>query len=404
MRRLADKLVGSAEQFSFEQRIFHFSLLLGAALTAIGASLDVYYRINPTIDLLFTGFWLLSYYFSRFKRYFRQVSALTFTVLVLVFLPYQWIINGGIVSAISFYPIILLAVVCVVLSGRVRMFVVSAMLGAVLFLVGLDAHKYGSLAALIQRQVTLFEPAIHLVIVMVAVAVLLIRYSNTYRKEKERREAYAKAVEQNYRQQLYYMEMLEDVIGRLKSERHDFNHHLGVIYALLEDAEGEKARAYTASLVNAAEKYRSIVSIPYSMLRAMLNYKLSAAKEHGIALRLDVGLPDGLALNEADLTVIAGNLLDNAIEACAAVEEGNRYLSLSLHYKPDYLIIQVENPVNPKAAHGGTGRTSKPDQENHGFGLRNIEYLANKHSGLMRIEPAPGVFKISLALLVESDP
>lgn len=402
MKKTADRLIGSAEQFSFERRIFHFSLLLGIVLTAVGTLLDIFYRISPMMDLLFTGFWLLSYYLTRFKGYFRQASVLTFGVLVLAFLPYQWIVNGGIVSAISFYPIVLLAVVCVVLSGRLRILMASAMMGVVLLLVGFDAHKYGSLAALVQRQVVLFEPAIHLVIVMTATAALLVIYSITYRKEKERSEAYAKAVEQNYRQQLYYMETLEDVIGRLKSERHDFNHHLGVIYALLEDAEGEKARAYAADLVHAAEEYRSIVSLPYSMLRAMLNYKLSMAKERGIAVRSDVGLPDGLRLNEADLTVIVGNLLDNAMEACANLAAERRYIALTLTYKPDYLIIQAENPAGPETATGGKGRTTKPDRENHGFGLRNIEYLVNKHSGIMKLEPEPGVFKVSLALLVEA--
>jgi len=89
------------------------------------------------------------------------------------------------------------------------------------------------------------------------------------------------------------------------------------------------------------------------------------------------------------------------MEACAALAEESRYIGLSLLYKPDYLIIQAENPVSPEAAAGGKGRTSKQDKENHGFGLRNIEYLVNKHSGFMLIEPEPGVFKISLALLVE---
>jgi sensor histidine kinase regulating citrate/malate metabolism len=233
-------------------------------------------------------------------------------------------------------------------------------------------------------------------------AIFLIVYSNIYMREKERAEAYGKALEQNYRQQLYYMETLEDVIGRLKSERHDFNHHLGVMYALLEDAENDKARDYAATLVDAAKEYRTMVNIPYSMLRAMLNYKLSAAKERGIALKLDTSLPAGLNLNEADLTVILGNMMDNAMEACAQVEKGSRYIALNLSYKPDYLIIMAENPFSGDTAAGGKRKTTKPDQNNHGFGLQNIEYLVQKHSGIMKLEPEPGIFRISLALLVEA--
>ncbi len=40
----------------------------------------------------------------------------------------------------------------------------------------LDAHKYGSLSALVRRQVILFEPVMHLVIVMAAMAAPIIIY------------------------------------------------------------------------------------------------------------------------------------------------------------------------------------------------------------------------------------
>ena len=271
----------------------------------------------------------------------------------------------------------------------------SAIFITTLSLILLDMFRAGPVSIVINL-------AVQLLIVMASTGALLIVYTNIYMKEKERSEAYAKAMEQNLSQQLYYMETLEEAIGRLKSERHDFNHHLGVMYALLEDCESEKARNYAASLVDAAREYRSMVNIPYSMVRAMLNYKLSAARERGISLRLDINLPGGLKLNEADLTVILGNLLDNAMEACAKIEKDDRYIALSLSYKPDYLVIQTENPMHPEGEIGEKGKTTKQDQENHGFGLGNIAYLVNKHNGIMKLEPEPGVFKISLALLVEA--
>jgi sensor histidine kinase YesM len=389
------RLLGALARFSFEQRIFHFATLLGVVLTAVGALLDVYYGANVIIDILFTIIWALIYYFSRFKGYFKAASRFGFAVLILAFFPYLWVTSGGIRGGISYYAVIIPVMVCIVLSGRLRMLMLSAMLLTTLSLILLDTFRAGPVSIVLNM-------AVQLLIVMAATGTMLIVYTNIYMKEKERSEAYAKAVEQNLSQQIYYMETLEDVIGRLKSERHDFNHHLGVMYALLEDCESDKARNYAASLVDAAREYRSMVNIPYSMLRAMLNYKLSAARERGITLHLDINLPSGLKLNEADLTVILGNLIDNAMEACAAVEKDNRYIGLSLAYRPDYLIIQTENPSDEETAAGGKGKTTKTDKENHGFGLRNIEYLVQKHSGIMKLEPEPGVFKISLALLVET--
>jgi sensor histidine kinase YesM len=403
MKKAVGKLIGSAQQFSFEQRIFHFVLLLGVVLTAVGAIMDLYYGISPVMDGVFACFWAAAYYFARFRGSFKAVSPVVFVVLVFIFLPYEWLLNGGILSAMTFYAIFLLAVICIVLSGRLRIVMGSAALAVVLALTLMDARKLGTLIGFVQREVSLFDTFIHLFIVMAAVAVMITVYSLTYMKEKARSEAFAKAVEQHYGQQLYYMETLEGVIDRLKSERHDWSNHLGVIYGLLEDGDGVRAKAFASKLIEAAGAYRNIVNVPYSMLRAMLNYKLSAAKERGIALRPDVEIPDGLELEEADLTVIIGNLLDNAMEACAALPEEDRYIRLSIRCKRDYLVIQVENPVSGGGdASGGLGRTSKPDKENHGFGLRNIEYLVNKHSGLMEAGRKDGVFRVNLALAVHA--
>lgn len=394
MKKFASMLIGSPQQFPFEQRIFHFAMLLSIVLTAVGAAQDIYYGGNIPVDILFAGVWALVFYLSRFKGQFKAASRVGFAVFILGFLPDQWIKCNGIAGGISHYAVLFLAIVCIVLSGKQRMIMIAATWASVLLLILRDLTNISNFS--IDA-----GPAVQLLIVMAAMVVLLIVYSNIYMKEKRQGESYAKALKQNLNQQLYYMETLEDVIGRLKSERHDYIHRLGLIYALLEDAENEKARAYASTLVGAAREYHSIVNVPYSMLRAMLNYKLSAARERGITLKLDVSLPVGLKLNEADLTVILGNLLDNAMDACGQIDKDRRYIAFTLCYKPDYLIIQVKNPVSEDAAAGGKGKTTKPDSENHGFGLRNIEYLVSKHSGIMKLAPEPGIFNISLALLVE---
>jgi two-component system sensor histidine kinase AgrC len=243
---------------------------------------------------------------------------------------------------------------------------------------------------------------LQLLSVMASMAALIVVYSNTYAKEKSRSEAYARAIEENYLQQSYYMKNLEELTDRLKSERHDFNHHLGVIYGLLESGEADKAGEYASRLVKTAGEVQNLVNVSYPMVRAMLNYKLSAAKEKDIQLKLHVGIPEGLALPEFDLTVILGNLLDNAVEACMTVEENNRYIGLNMFYKPNYLIIQTENPVSesPEPQHGRR-RTTKLDAENHGYGLRNMEYLAQKHDGFMKTTHESGVFIADVALLTE---
>lgn len=396
MKGLSDRLLGNPARFSFGNRVFNFITLLATAMTAAVVVLNLICGWLLVWDIFFTGFWLAMYVLARFRGHFARTSIATVGVLVFVFLPYIWLSSNGSETAIPYYTIVFAAAIGVVLKGRWRLFFTVAML---LVIEGLMIHEAGSVAGAFQ--VPYISRTVSLFVMIGGMALLIAVYSNTYFMEKERSDAYAKTIEEQYRQQVYYMKNLDEVIDKLKSERHDFNNHLGVIYGLLENGEEDRGKAYAKQLVKRSEKYRNIVNIPYPMLRAMLNYKLSGAEEAGIDLRLDVRVPKGLVLNEIDTTVILGNLLDNAIEACSRLEESERYLQFSLAYKPDYLVIRVENPMEGELAEvEGFYSTSKPDSENHGFGLKNVAYLVNRHHGLMKIKPKAGVFAVRIALLV----
>ncbi len=392
MRGAGDRLLGSAEHFSFEQRIFNFVMLLGIALTVFGTAMDVYYGGTIWVDMAFVVCWVVTYHLSRFGNRFKPVSVISLFIFVFAFIPYEWIVSGGTPGAIPYYTILFMAVVAMILGGRLRTLMVTAVFAINLLLTGYDIFSG------ILSWNAVFNTPIHQVVVLAAMALLIVVYSNTYKKEKQRSEDYAQTIAAHVRQQQYYVENLEQLIGRLKSERHDFNNHLSVIHGLLESGETDKAKSYASELVKDAAEYQSIVFVPYPALRALLNHKLSSARDSGIELRLDVNLPKGLSLSEFDLAAILGNLVDNAMEACARISGGARYIDLTLKYQPDYLVVRIGNPFLPAPA---GKRSAKPDPENHGFGLKNVAHLVSKHNGFMEIKRDNGVFEVDIALLVE---
>jgi sensor histidine kinase YesM len=399
-------LVGDRARFPFEERVFHFVMLIAALMMVVGSALDVFYAVPGIIifDILFLLCWAAAYLASRVGRKFGVVSRASIIVLVFLFLPYLWLSNGGFMSGpLLCYFLLSAAIIGIIFSGRFRLVMLLCLLAVVLGLVVHGAISDASAAGIFRiKDYILF--AVQFLMLLAAITVIIIAYSNMYMKERALKEAGAKTIEAQYRQQLYTLESMEQLVTRLKSERHDFNNHLGVIYGLLQSEETAKAADYAAALVAAAEEYHNLVTIPYPALRAILNYKLSVAREEKADLRLDVSIPAGLDLNEFDLTVIFGNLLDNAIEANRKLAEDHRYLKLRLVYKPDYLLIGVENPYDAGLAPGGRGRSTKAQPEEHGFGLQNIDYLIKKHSGFMNIAQENGVFKAEMALVAERIP
>ena len=90
-----------------------------------------------------------------------------------------------------------------------------------------------------------------------------------------------------------------------------------------------------------------------------------------------------------DLIVMAGNLLDNAIEAARQCAHGS--VHAAMHAQEHFLVMEVENTcINTPAANGKVKyflpASTKPDAENHGFGIANVRDTAQKYGGLLYLE------------------
>ena len=77
-----------------------------------------------------------------------------------------------------------------------------------------------------------------------------------------------------------------------------------MLYGLLESGDSDKAGEYASQLVKKAGEYQKLVNVPYPMVRAMLNYKLSAAKDKNIRLKLHVVVAPSCLLNELKIILL----------------------------------------------------------------------------------------------------
>jgi len=401
MKVFGQKLIGNPAKFTFEHRMLNFILILAIFMSFLGAILDLVMCEFRIFWFIVGIVWILMYYISKVKKQYKMISVASFTFLIFICFPYNWIINAGSRGPFTYYSLLFIVIMGAILRGQTQNILIFSLVGVVLILMGVEYYYPNLIVAYENQMIRFLDVTIHLTITMFVAAVLIIVYSRTYQREKERSEDYAGAIEEHYRQQLYYMKNLEDLIFKLKSERHDFNHHLGVIYGLLEQKKFNKLKNYTQQLVENSEGFQNIVNLPYTIIRAMLNYKLSAARDKGIELRLNIDIPAGLNINEFDVTIILGNLLDNAVKECIKISENKRYIKLDLSYKPNYFIIIVKNPIEKKV-NLKEQRISKNGkmERNHGFGLNNIEHMVKKHEGFMKIEQEDNSFKVNIALLL----
>lgn len=212
-----------------------------------------------------------------------------------------------------------------------------------------------------------------------------------------------KAKEDEYRRQLYYLDNLQKLTQELRSQRHDFKHHIDCVSGLLEVGKNEEAKQYISSLKDSREDELPVIHTNHPYITALLNTKAMRMIDGNIQLSSNVYIPEDLHIEPLDMSIIIGNAIDNAIEACEKMEGDKRWIMIEIYVKESHLYIKVANSSHERAPMNEKGEfeTSKVDNENHGFGISNIRYVVEKYDGIMQIKQPDGTFVLNVAFPLE---
>jgi len=135
------------------------------------------------------------------------------------------------------------------------------------------------------------------------------------------------------------------------------------------------------------------------VLDALLTDKQYTADSINTTIVFDGELPENL-LSTADICIIFGNALDNAIEACAnqSALEG-KLITVKASFSNNFLFIEIKNPVNKDIRIiNNSITTTKEDKQSRGIGLRSIQTVAAKYSGKMTLSCCENLFCIEIDL------
>jgi len=204
-------------------------------------------------------------------------------------------------------------------------------------------------------------------------------------------------VEREYERQINYINSLDELTYKLKSQRHDFNHHIGCLYGLIERNEMAEAKCYIEDIAKRMQKFNDILCIDNPIIGALVNYKLTIAEEKEIKTTSNIVIPKIIPFEPIDISIIVGNAIDNAIEACEYTDE--KFIDISMSMEKKHLFIKVTNSKEQGVSiEGSKNKTRKDDKENHGFGLENIQYAVEKYDGLMKVDEDNETFTLNIAL------
>lgn len=201
-----------------------------------------------------------------------------------------------------------------------------------------------------------------------------------------------------------HCEEVENMYRQTRGWRHDYHNHIQSMKAYLAMGETGKLGEYLDRLDEDLTSVDTVVKTGNVMIDAVLNSKVSLARHKHIAVEAKAIVPSRLDVSEIDLSLMIGNLMDNAMEACLRIEnESERFIRVYIDVIKGQLYIYVMNAVN--------GRPGKRQEENrqvrylstkegrdHGFGLMRIDRVVERCKGYIDRQDEENVFATEILL------
>lgn len=195
----------------------------------------------------------------------------------------------------------------------------------------------------------------------------------------------------------HYAEV-ETMYRKMRGWRHDYHNHIQVLKAHMEFERYEEAKQYLTMLNDDLTTVDTVVKTGNVMVDAILNSKLTMIREREIPVDATAVVPEDVPFSGIDLSVLIGNLLDNAMEACAQIaNKDERFIRIYIDIIKKQLYISVTNSMNGRARRKGSQYLSTKTGL-HGFGLIRIDRIASKYGGFINRQNEEGVFATEVML------
>ncbi|MHC5319560.1 GHKL domain-containing protein [Listeria kieliensis] len=199
--------------------------------------------------------------------------------------------------------------------------------------------------------------------------------------------------EQQYDQYVRYKESS----SAIQQKTHDLKHQIN---ALRFESDQTARKKYLDEMSETIAKFEASISTGNAILDTILTQKNAYCLSHGITFSC---LVDGKLLafmDTMDICSLFGNALDNAIEAVMQqLEQEKRLVKLNVMQSEQFLLVRIDNySTSELTFHEGMPKTTKVNQDAHGYGLKSIAYIANKYHGVMTIDHKENWFTLKILM------
>ena len=189
-------------------------------------------------------------------------------------------------------------------------------------------------------------------------------------------------------------EEIKERYERIRKKEHEFENQMMAVFALAEKQDYEGIKKISDKYIHSGYALEYSFDTNHPVVNVIFNERYYSALDKGILIVYKFNDLSKLPLDEAEVSIVLSNLLDNAMEACEKCET-DKIIHVNFFVNEYDALLKVENPfVNEMRKENGRLLSSKQDDIPHGFGIENVREIVNHHDGIYSIKYSSHIFKV----------
>ena len=174
------------------------------------------------------------------------------------------------------------------------------------------------------------------------------------------------------------IEAIDEYVEKIRVVNHDRRHFNAMLLELLNQGDVEKAKELLIE-ENSHSSKNMIKWCENSTVNVAIGHYLDMAQEKGISLISHIDIPKEIEYDVIGFSMMLGNLIENAIQACEQIENGEKVIWIKVMYQGQF-IIEIENSFEKEVEFDGNG-FPVAKRSGHGFGTKSVVAFVQENKG-----------------------
>jgi sensor histidine kinase regulating citrate/malate metabolism len=130
---------------------------------------------------------------------------------------------------------------------------------------------------------------------------------------------------------------------------------------------------------------------------ALLQYYKNMCSQNHIAFLVTLEMPQDLPIEDIDISILFGNLLENAYESCQEYQGEHPFIKIRGKYGENGFLVRFENTFsNPLKETNGKFYSTK--HNGPGIGTESVKKVVQQYQGTVEFAREGHVFQVSIIL------